>query len=524
MFSVIESSCLQGVEAWPVRVETDIRSGLPALNIVGLPDAAVRESRERVRAAITSAGYNFPARRITVNLAPANHPKDGTDLDLAIALGIVAADGAFDPDLSASAMVVGELSLDGQLRPVRGVLPRALLARELGKELIVPSANSSEAVALRGLSIRRAATLGEIVSHFVGGSRLPLAEPAEPAEDDSVPPGADLSAVRGQSEGKRAVMALAAGGHNVLLCGPPGTGKSLLASCIPGILPPLTAEESLEVTAVYSAAGLLPRGCSRVRRRPFRAPHHSSSDAAMVGGGPELRPGELTLAHRGVLFLDELAEFHRNVLEAMRAPLEDGALRLARARRALTLPARCSLVAAMNPCPCGSYAGRGGRQHAATGGTGAGECRCLPGDTRRYQARVSGPLLDRFDALIGMAPISPDLFFADCHGPGSAAARALVIAARERQRRRYAELPGVTTNAELPAAALEAAGGFGPREQTWLFDELRGAAQMCSPRGIVRIARLARTLADLGDRDAISREDVQEAAAMRFGASELLST
>lgn len=504
MLARIPTAALRGVDALPVWTEVSIASGLPAFTVVGLPEGAVREGRERVVAALRHAGVVLPARRITVNLAPADLRKEGSAFDLPIAVALMVAAGAVPADALEGWSFVGELGLDGTLRPVRGVLPLTVGCREAGATgVVVPPENAAEAAVVEGIEVLTPGSLDRLRAHFTGESPLAPAHDVRRPGSEAPPAqanNADLRDVRGQETVKRALEVAAAGGHNVLLDGAPGSGKTMLARRLPGILPTLTLDEALEVTRVHSVAGLLATGEGLVRARPFRSPHHTVSDAGLVGGGSPPRPGEVSLAHRGVLFLDELPEFRRHVLEVLRQPLEDGYVSLARARGTLRFPARVMLVASMNPCPCGHR------------GDGTGRCACHDGAVARYRARISGPLLDRIDLHMRVRPVPvADLSKARA-GESSAAVRERVVEARERQLHRFRGTP-VTCNAEMGPAEL--------RRHVRVPGPVAGLLQRSldrmglSARSYHRILKLALTLADLEGAVGIAERHALEAIQYR---------
>lgn len=499
MLAAVRSAALAGIDALEITVEVHVALGLPNTLLVGLGAGAVKEARERVMAALTNSGLAPPPRRVTINLAPADLPKTGSAFDLPIALGILAATGVVTPEVLAGLAVVGELALDGTLRPVRGALPIAAWAAAAGHTLVLPPANLPEAFRVSRAALVAPRTLGDLVDALAAGPLRPLDRPPAPAAAERASH-EDFADVVGQEVAKRAMEIAAAGGHHVCLVGPPGAGKTMLARRLPSVLPELAEDEALAVLAVRSVAGL-PTAPDAAPERPFRAPHHTVSSAGLVGGGSPPRPGEVSLAHLGVLFLDEMLEFPRHVLDALRQPMEDGHVTLARATATLSYPARFTLVGAMNPCPCG----RAGEPDA--------HCACTPPDVERYLARLSGPLADRVDMHIRVGAVPPRAIGARPPGEPSAAVRARVEDARGRQRARYAALPGVGCNAQASGRWLDRHAGVAPLAR----DLLVAAAERMrlSARAYYRVLKVARTIADLDGDDGVRPPHVAEALRSR---------
>ena len=497
MISTIRSLGVSGIGGYGVSVEVYISNGLPGFDIVGLPDAAVKEARERVRAAIKNNGFRFPVSRLTVNLAPADKKKTGTVYDLPILVGILAASGDIRPP-EEDAAFIGELSLTGELRPVQGALPMALAAKREGlRRLFVPAENASEAAFAEGLEVYGVRTVTELVRHLRGEKALsPTPVPALTAEADAL---LDFADVKGQENVKRAFEIAAAGGHNILIVGPPGAGKSMLAKRLPGILPDMSREEIIEATEIWSVAGFTSHERPVVASRPFRAPHHTVSAAGLAGGGAVPRPGEISLAHHGVLFLDELPEFRNDVLEVLRQPLEDGVVTVSRVAGSVSFPSRFMLVCAMNPCKCGWY------------GHPSGRCKCSEAEVHRYHSRISGPLLDRIDLIVEVPALDYEELKRRAPAESSAAIRERVNAARERQRARFTDK--ALCNARMQGKDLRqycAPDAEGDALMKAAFDTMN-----LSARSYDRILRVARTIADLEGADTIRADHIAEAIQYR---------
>ncbi len=501
MLAKVRSGAIIGLDGAIVEVEVDISSGLPSFTIVGLPDAAVQEAKERVRAAIRNSGCTFPMKRIVVNLAPADLKKAGPAYDLPIAICILLSSEQVSAEVS-DIMFLGELSLDGGLRHTNGVLPMAALAHDEGiSTVVVPDVDASEASLIEGIKIIPMASVAQLVSYLRG--EIPIPEYKADAVPDPAPPSfanTNLADIKGQEHVKRALEVAAAGGHNVIMCGPPGSGKTLLARSLPSILPPMTTEEALEVTKIYSVSGLLPSNTPMVRQRPFRSPHYTISNAGLVGGGHWPKPGEISLSHRGVLFLDELPEFGHSLLEVLRQPLEDKLVTISRAQGRVTFPANFMLIGAMNPCPCGYY------------GDPFRQCTCPPSLVSRYQRRISGPFIDRVDIFIEVPHIDYEKLTDERLGELSGTVQERVTAARSRQLGRFKET-GLTSNSEMTPTEIREFCHVEESAQSLLQAAMKQL--YLSARAFHRILKLALTIADLESSDVIKAHHVAEAVQYR---------
>jgi len=499
MLAKVISATLSGIEGVPVDVEVDISNGLPSFTIVGLPDQSVQESRERIRSAIKNSDLNFPVKRITVNLAPADIKKEGPAFDLPIAIGILIASEALAPKMEEPFLIVGELSLDGTIRPVNGIISIAIMARDLKiPVMFVPYENSSEAALIPGIKVYGIKNLTDLVQFLNGAISLSPSEPARSIKINEF--SGDFNEVKGQESAKRALEIAAAGFHNVIMVGPPGSGKTMLAQRLPTILPPLTEEEALEVTRIYSSAGLLPKGGGIIEERPFRSPHHSISLAGMVGGTSNPKPGEISLAHNGVLFLDEFPEFRRDVLEALRQPMEDGSLVISRAHGSIRFPARFMLVASMNPCPCGYL------------GDTKKNCTCTQYQIEKYFSKISGPILDRIDIQIEVPRLETDTLIRNTPGEGSFSIKERINRVREFQIDRFKD--GFRFNGLMTPREIKKYCRLNPPVQS-LLREIIDKFHL-SARSYDKLLKVARTIADLNESEFIREEDILEAIQYRI--------